>query len=172
MSEKFILMLERLVGKVSNMRPIPPCDNLFDSSWGKVDKLILKTVKIMKDKGVERPLHLFSEAIFDMAMKDVATNSDTSQALQAVAYRVMDTRLLVDEFGRMRQMAVAIRDVARGRKDVKIPSPHFPPKNPALIPPCFSVGDINVYDDSAVGVVNSFARELRERGILPAQKRE
>jgi len=171
MADSVRLMLGRLVEKVSKMRPIPPCDNLFDSSWGKVDKLILKTMRAMMDKGgIERPLHPLSEILFDMAMEDVAKNHpNTTYAIQAVAYRAMDTRLLVDEFGRMRNMAVAIRDVARGVKGAKVPSPHFPPKHPVLIPPCF---DGKVYDDDAASIVSTFAGELRKREILPAKKQE
>lgn len=167
MADPLIPMLQRMTEKVSKMRPIPPTDNLLDQSWDKVDKLIIKTMKAMKDKGVERPLHPLSETLFDMACQDVIDNGlKTTPALQAVAYRAMDTRLLVDEFGRMRQVAVMIRDVARGKSDEKVP-PNFPPRHPVLIPPCF---DERVYDNSAAGVVETFANELRKRGVLPSKK--
>lgn len=163
-------MLTRMVEKVSKMRPIPPTDNLFDPSWGKVDKLILKTMKAMKDRGVQRPLHPLSETFFDMSLKDVADNGldGVSPGLQAAAYRAMDTRLLVDEFVRMKAEASAIIAVARG-EDVKVPFANFPPESPAMIPPSF---DVSVYNDSAVGIVSTFAEELRKRGILPPKKED
>lgn len=171
MSEQLVPMLQRLTDKVANMRPVPPCDNLFDYSWGKVDKLILKTMKAMQEKGVKRPLHPLSETLLEMSLKDVAENyPKVSQALQTVTYRAMDTRLLVDEFSRMRQVAVAIRDISKGRKGVKEPPPDFPPESPAMVPPCFVGRD--VYNDGASWVVETFAEELRARGILPQKKQE
>lgn len=169
MDQALVPLLNRMVEKISKMKPIPPCDNLFDQSWGKVDKLILKTMKAMKERGVERPLHPLSETFFDMAMQDVIDNyPDTTQALQTAAYRALDTRLLVDEFGRMRHMAVLIRNAARGEK-VEFPFHDFPPKTDAMIPPCFTK---EVYNDSAAGVVSRFAEELRDRGILPPRKQD
>lgn len=168
MNEELVPLLTRMAEKVGNMRPIPPCENLFDQSWGKVDKLILKTMKAMMKKGVERPLHPFSETFFDMAMQDLIDNAETTPGLQAAAFRVMDTRLLVDEFGRMRQMAVLIREAARG-EDVEFPFHDFPPKFPSMTPPCFTQ---EVYDNSAAAVVSRFADELRDRGILPPRKQE
>lgn len=170
MDENLVPMLSRMAEKVSKMRPVPPTDNLMDPTWSKVDKLILKTMKVMKDRGVKRPLHPLSETFFDMAMQDVVDNyPETTPGLQAVAYRAMDTRLLVDEFGRMRAEANAIMSVARGEKDVKVPFANFPPESPALIPPCF---DERVYNDSAVGIVTTFAEELRKREILPPKKED
>jgi hypothetical protein len=158
-----------MVEKVSKMKPVPPCDNLFDLSWSKVDKLIIKMMKAMKEKGEERPLHNLSVTLGDMSSQDVIDHKgESTPAVQAVAYRALDTRLLVDEFGRMREMAVAIRAVAQGQ-DVKVPSPHFPPNCLVLIPPCF---DEKVYDDSAAGIVWTFAEELRKRGVLPPRKQE
>jgi hypothetical protein len=158
----FGTLLFKMVKKVDGMRPIPPVDDLFDKEWEKVDKLIMKSIRIAKDKGHERPLRPMSEALFGMALE-----SPGKPGVQALAYRIMDTRLLVDEFERMRAEARAIHDVARG-KDVEVPSPHFPPANPALVPPCFV--DRDVYNDSAVGVVSTFAEELRRRGVLPPAK--
>jgi hypothetical protein len=155
----FRLLLEKMVEKVDGMRPIPPTDDLFDESWGKVDKLILKSIRVAKEKGHKRPLRPMSEELFGMALE-----APGKPGVQALAYRMMDMRLLVDEFERMQAEARAIQAVARGQ-DVKVPSPHFPPANPALVPPCFV--DRDVYNDSAVGVVSTFAEELRRRGVLP-----
>jgi hypothetical protein len=163
-------MLERMVDKVSRMKPIPPCNNLLDKDWDKVDKLILKTIKAMKNNDVERPLRPLALTLFEMSMQDVIDNGlKTSKALQTVAYRALDTWLIAEEFGRMRQMAVAIRDAARGQ-EVEIPSPHFPPENPIMIPPSFVGRD--VYNDSAAGIVESFADEMRNRGLLPPRKQD
>jgi hypothetical protein len=104
-------------------------------------------------------LRPISEELFGMALE-----SPGEPGVQTMAYRMMDTRLLVDEFERMKREARAIHDVARGR-DVEVPSPHFPPASPARVPPCFV--DRDVYNDSAVGVVSTFAEELRRRGVLP-----
>jgi hypothetical protein len=167
MSPSLRPMLERLVDKVSRMRPIPPTDNLFDSSWEKVDQLLMKTMKYMKDKGVERPLRPLSEELFGMALESPIVPGKPvprSQAVQAVAYRAMDNRLLVDEFQRMRAEARAIRDVAQG-KDVEVPFMDFPPASPARVPPCFV--DRGVYNNSAAGVVGTFGDELRRRGLIP-----
>jgi len=169
MDSALVPVLSRMVDKVSRMRPIPSCDDLFDQSWGKVDQLILKVMKAMKEKGLDRPLHPLSETLFDMAMQDVAEHfPETNQALQAATYRAMDTRLLVDEFGRMRQMAVLIRDAAEG-KEVKFPFHNFPPESPAMIPPSFTP---SVYEGTAVDIVDAFADELRNRKILPPRKED
>lgn len=171
MSKQFVLMVERMVERVSNMRPIPPCDDLFDASWSKVDKLVLKSMKAMKERGVERPLHPLSEALVDMAVRDFVENKETSPGLQALAYRVMDIRLLVDEFMRMKGIAGAIHGVAKGRKGAKEPDEQFfRPDSPAVIPPCFANESWDVYDDSAIGIVNRFREVLVSRGILPAKR--
>jgi len=170
MDNALVPMLARLVDKVSRMRPIPPCDDLFDPSWGKVDKLIIKTMKAMQEKGVEKPLHPLSNTFLSMALKDVADNGldNVTPALQAVAYRAMDTRLLVDEFARMRLMTKLIYEAAKGEK-VEFPFYDFPPKHPMMMPPCF---DAEVYNDGAAWVVESFAEELRRRNILPQKKED
>lgn len=162
-------MLTRMVEKVSKMKPIPPTDNLLDPTWDKVDRLVLKTIKAVKERSGGRPLYPVAETLLDMAMQDVVDHyPQTSLALQAVAYRVLDTRLIVDEFLRMKDEASAIVAVAKG-EDVKVPFANFPPSNPVMIPPSF---DERVYDDSAVGVVSTFAEELRKRGILPPRKQQ
>jgi len=168
--DKLTPMLERLVEKVSKMRPIPPCDSPRDKSWEKVDKLILKVMKTMKEKGFKRPLHPLSETLLDMACKDLIDNNGVAtEAVQALAFRVFDTRLLVDEFSRMKKIAVGIREEAKGRKVEEGISPHFPPQNAAFVPPCLAQ-DRRLYDDSAAAITKKFANELRWRGMLPAKK--
>lgn len=91
------------------MRPIPPCADLEDESWKKVDDLLKKTLDVMKSRGVERSMNVLSEALFDMA----AADAKLDVAIQTTAYRALDTRLLAGEYGRLRR---AEQEMADGKK--------------------------------------------------------
>lgn len=156
--EPYQPMLDKLIDKVRHMRPIPPCDDLGAESWGKVDRLLKKTLDVMKDRvNVERPMHVLSEALFDIAARD----GSLDPAIQATAYRALDTRLLTDEYGRLRRV---ISEITEGKREV-IAS--FYPKYLWMVPP--SVGETRYGNDSPLEVLKTIAGNLRRRSILGAQ---
>jgi hypothetical protein len=151
-------MLDKMVDKVRHMRPIPPCDDLEADSWGKVDKLIKKALDVMKDRGgVERPMHVLSEALFDIAARD----ANLDRAIQTTAYRALDTRLLTDEYGRLRRV---IGEIAEGKREVI--DPFFPPRL-WQVPP--SVGESAYHNEPPLEVLKTIAGKLRRRSILGGQ---
>ena len=156
--EPFQPMLDNLILKVGNMRPIPPCDDTEAESWGKVDRLLKKTLDIMKDRAkVERPMHVLSEALFDIAARD----GDLDPAIQTTAFRALDTRLLTDEYGRLRRV---VQEVADDKREV---TASFYPKHLWQVPP--SVGEKLYGTDSPLGVLKTIAGKLRRRSILKGQ---
>jgi len=147
-----------MIDKVRHMRPIPPCDDLEAESWGKFDKLLKKNLDVMKARDVERPMHVLSEALFDIAARD----GKLDQGIQTTAYRALDTRLLTDEYGRLRRV---IQEIADGKREV-IDS--FFPKFLWQIPP--SVGDQAYRDNAPLAVLKTIAGHLRRRSILGVQR--
>lgn len=116
-------MMEKLGGKVSRMKPPPVIKDWQDAcppgerrttgedgvvtvyaltedpNWAKVDKLILKALDAMKKKGVERPLAVLQDASFLFALEN------KGQGLQLFAWRLLNTRYFVEEYGRLRAVA-------------------------------------------------------------------
>ena len=151
-------MLDRMIEKVQTMRPIPPCEDLEADTWGKVDELLLKTLKLMKERDVEQPMNALSEALFDIAARDV----DFDTATQAVAYRAMDMRLLVDEYRRLQGI---LKDIEKGNRE---PWKYFYPSPLTMIPP--SIGEEVYREYMPEAVLRNVAGKLRKRGVLKGQK--
>lgn len=82
--------------KTGRMKPVPPCDDLRDETWAKVDKLVKQALDAMVKAEVKQPLHRLSEIAVEEAF------ADPDKGVQTAAYRIMDTRLLVDESRRVR----------------------------------------------------------------------
>lgn len=157
---QFQPMLDRMIERVQTMRPIPPCEDLEADTWGKVDKLLMKTLKLMKDRDVEQPMHALSEALFDIAARDV----EFDKATQTVAYRAMDMRLLTDEYRRLQGV---LRNTKEGNRE---PWKHFYPSPLTMIPP--SIGEEVYRECMPEAVLRNIAGKLRRRGVLKGQQED
>jgi len=80
------------VGKLQE----PSWKNMADPAWREVDKIIKTALDWLKEKGLERPLDDLSLELVRMSFEDL------DRGLQTVAWRILDTRLLVYENRRLR----------------------------------------------------------------------
>ena len=70
-----------------------------DSAWGKVDKLIVKALDALRERGVQSPLAELQDAAFHAAL------GSEDRGLQLFAWRILNTRYFVEEYGRIRKVA-------------------------------------------------------------------
>ena len=113
-------MISKVGEKVSRMRPMPvikdwqnacvpgtyrtgedgesQCVSVMseDPAWEKVDKIIVKVLDTMKQRGVKSPLTELQEAAFATALRE------EDRGVQLFAWRLLNTRHFVVEYGRLR----------------------------------------------------------------------
>jgi len=132
--------------KIAHMKPVPPNDNLNDPTWGKVDKLIKRLLNFLKEDSVSKPMDVLQCNTFDLACSNLAP------PVQTIAWRALDTWLLIYESRRIRGI-VASKD----------PLAFCRPSHPVYIPP--SVGE-SIYLEGATDALKIINGKLRERGII------
>jgi len=132
--------------KIAHMKPVPPNDDLNDPTWGKVDKLIKRLLNWLKEDDVSKPMDVLQRNTLDLACSNIAP------PVQTIAWRALDTWLLIYESRRIRGILAS-----------KEPWMLCRPSHPVYTPPSVGESIYQMNTEEALGTINE---KLRERGII------
>lgn len=149
----FKKLLGEALTKIEGMRPIPPNDDLNDSSWKKVDKHIKRILNFLVEDEVPKPIDVLYQVTWDMAMVNFAV------PVQTLAWRTLDTWLLIYESRRIRGI------IASKESDLLTQ-----PRHPVYIPP--SVDERMYSEKSPRGALKAITEELDKRGLINRRREE
>lgn len=141
--------LSAALDKIDHMKPVPPNNDLNDQTWGKVDRLIKRLLNWLVEDEVNKPMNVLQKVTFDMALSNLAP------PVQTIAYRTLDTWLLIYESRRI-----------RGIFDSDEPWNLTQPPNKVYIPPSV---DESIYLGGAREALELINGKLRERGIMKSR---
>lgn len=142
--------LGKALDKIARMKPVPPNDDLNDPTWGKVDKLIKRLLNWLKEDEVSKPMDLLQRNTFDLACSNLAP------PVQTLAWRCMDTWLLIYESRRIRGILASDEPWNLTR-----------PPSPVYVPPSV---DESLYLGGPKDALETINGKLRERGLIKSRR--